>query len=53
MIKVGIFGGTGYMGGEALRILLEHPQAEVVWVTSCLGNTLNKSLSIKRANPGF
>jgi N-acetyl-gamma-glutamyl-phosphate reductase len=34
MIKVGIFGGTGYMGGEALRILLQHPQVEVAWVTS-------------------
>ena len=26
MIKVGIVGGTGYMGGEALRVLLEHPE---------------------------
>jgi N-acetyl-gamma-glutamyl-phosphate reductase common form len=34
MKTVGIFGGTGYMGGEALRILLEHPAFEVAWVTS-------------------
>lgn len=34
MIKAGIFGGTGYMGGEALRIILEHPQVELAWVTS-------------------
>ena len=34
MIKVGIYGATGYMGSEALRILLQHPQAEVVWATS-------------------
>ena len=34
MIKAGIFGGTGYQGGEALRMLLEHPQAEVAWATS-------------------
>ncbi len=34
MIKVGILGGSGYMGGEALRILLEHPYVEVVWATS-------------------
>ncbi len=33
-MKVGIFGGTGYMGGEALRMILEHPQAELAWVTS-------------------
>ncbi len=34
MIRVGIYGGTGYMGGEALRLVLEHPEAEVAWVTS-------------------
>jgi N-acetyl-gamma-glutamyl-phosphate reductase len=34
MIKVGIYGATGYMGGEALRVLLEHPQAQVSWITS-------------------
>jgi N-acetyl-gamma-glutamyl-phosphate reductase len=33
-MKVGILGGTGYMGGEALRIILEHPGAELAWVTS-------------------
>lgn len=33
MIRAGIFGGTGYMGGEALRVLLGHPQVEVAWVT--------------------
>jgi N-acetyl-gamma-glutamyl-phosphate reductase common form len=40
MIRVGIFGGTGYMGGEVLRILLEHPQAKVVWVTSRSGGNI-------------
>lgn len=34
MIKVGILGGSGYMGGEAIRILSEHPEAEVSWITS-------------------
>jgi N-acetyl-gamma-glutamyl-phosphate reductase len=33
-MKVGILGGTGYMGGEVLRIILEHPAAELAWVTS-------------------
>jgi N-acetyl-gamma-glutamyl-phosphate reductase len=33
-IRVGIYGASGYMGGEALRILLEHPQAEIAWITS-------------------
>ena len=32
--KVGIVGGSGYVGGELLRLLLRHPQAEVAWVTS-------------------
>ncbi len=40
MIKAGIFGGTGYMGGEALRILLQHPQVEVAWVTSRSGGDI-------------
>ncbi len=34
MIKVGIVGGTGYTGAELLRILAQHPQAEVVVLTS-------------------
>ncbi len=34
MMRIGIIGGTGYVGGELLRILLLHPQAEVTMVTS-------------------
>lgn len=34
MIKVGILGASGYMGGEAVRVLLEHPGAELAWLTS-------------------
>ena len=34
MIKAGILGGSGYMGGEALRGLLDHPEVEIAWVTS-------------------
>lgn len=34
MIKVGIIGGAGYTAGELLRILLNHPQAEVTFVQS-------------------
>lgn len=34
MIRVGIMGATGYMGGEALRVLLDHPAAEIAWLTS-------------------
>lgn len=34
MIKVGVYGASGYMGGEALRILREHPEVDIVWATS-------------------
>ena len=34
MIKVGIVGGTGYTGVELLRLLVSHPQVEVVAITS-------------------
>jgi LysW-gamma-L-alpha-aminoadipyl-6-phosphate/LysW-L-glutamyl-5-phosphate reductase len=34
MMRIGIIGGTGYVGGELLRILLLHPQVEVTMVTS-------------------
>lgn len=33
-IKIGIAGGAGYTGGELLRILLNHPNAEIVFVHS-------------------
>jgi N-acetyl-gamma-glutamyl-phosphate reductase len=34
MLKVGVMGATGYMGGEALRVLLDHPQVKIAWLTS-------------------
>jgi N-acetyl-gamma-glutamyl-phosphate reductase len=34
MIKVGIVGGTGYTGVELLRILAQHPDAELIAITS-------------------
>jgi N-acetyl-gamma-glutamyl-phosphate reductase len=33
-IRIGITGGAGYTGGEMIRILLNHPQAELVFVQS-------------------
>lgn len=33
-IKIGIAGGAGYTGGELLRILLNHPNADIVFVHS-------------------
>ena len=34
MIKVGIVGGTGYTGVELLRLLAQHPDVEIVAITS-------------------
>lgn len=34
MIRASIVGGSGYAGGELLRLLLDHPQIELVAVTS-------------------
>lgn len=34
MIRASIVGGSGYTGGELLRLLLSHPQVEVAQVTS-------------------
>lgn len=33
-MRVGIIGGSGYVGGELLRLLLSHPEIEVTMVTS-------------------
>ena len=34
MIKVGIIGATGYAGGELVRILSAHKDAQIVWYGS-------------------
>ena len=34
MIKVGIIGATGYAGGELVRILTGHKEAEIKWYGS-------------------
>lgn len=34
MIKIGIVGGAGYTAGELCRILLNHPEAEIVFIHS-------------------
>ena len=33
-IRVGILGAAGYTGGELIRLLLNHPQAEIVFANS-------------------
>ncbi len=34
MIKAGIIGGSGYTGGELIRLLLHHPQVEIDFIYS-------------------
>ena len=34
MIRVGILGGAGYTAGELIRLLINHPEAEIVFVNS-------------------
>ena len=45
MIKVGIIGGAGYTAGELLRILINHPNVEIVFVNSS-SNAGNKIIDV-------
>ncbi len=42
MIKTGIIGGAGYTAGELIRLLINHPEVEIVYVhsTSNAGNKI-------------
>ena len=33
-MKIGILGGAGYTAGELIRILLNHPEAEITFINS-------------------
>ena len=33
-IKVGIVGGSGYTGGELVRLIINHPKSELLFVHS-------------------
>ncbi len=45
MIKVGIIGGAGYTAGELIRLLINHPDVEIVFVNSS-SNTGNKLTAV-------
>ena len=34
MVRIGIVGAAGYTAGELCRVLINHPQAEIVWMHS-------------------
>src|ERR1700712_1124859 len=44
VIKIGIIGGAGYTGGELIRLLINHPNAEIVFINSKsnAGNNVSK-----------
>ena len=44
-VKVGIIGGAGYTGGELIRILINHPSAEIIYIHS-KSNAGNKVSSV-------
>lgn len=45
MIKVGIVGGAGYTAGELIRLLINHPDVELVFINSS-SNAGNKVTSV-------
>lgn len=51
-IKVAILGGSGYTAAEAIEILLHHPQAEIVAVTSRQGEKESTPL-VSELHPRF
>lgn len=49
MIRTGVFGGAGYVGGEVIRLILSHPSCELTSVTSksqegCLVSAVHRDL---------
>ncbi len=47
MIRVAIAGASGYVGGELIRLLLDHPNVELIAVTS----EKNEGLPLGRVHP--
>jgi len=49
MVRVGILGASGYGGGELLRLLILHPEAEIVLATS----STYAGQAVESSFPGF
>ncbi|MGE0452573.1 MAG: N-acetyl-gamma-glutamyl-phosphate reductase [Vicinamibacteria bacterium] len=49
MLKVGVFGATGYTGREAVRLLAAHPQARVEFTTGSGDGHLAHEAAVARA----
>ena len=50
MIKAGIIGGAGYTAGELIRLLINHPETEIVFINST-SNAGNKITDVHRCLP--
>jgi len=48
-IRVGVMGGSGYVGGELLRLLVQHPQVTVTAVSS----QTYRGKAVARVNPNL
>ena len=48
LLRVGILGAAGYTGGELIRLLTNHPQAEIVFANSG-SNAGNRVCDVARA----
>ncbi|MFG0315312.1 MAG: N-acetyl-gamma-glutamyl-phosphate reductase, partial [Phycisphaerales bacterium] len=48
-VRVSIVGGSGYTGGELMRLLLAHPNTEIAQVTS----RKLKGLPVFRSHPNL
>ncbi len=49
MLKVGIYGASGYTGQELLRILIGHPETDIMAITS----RKFKNIAVSEAYPAF
>ena len=49
MIKIGILGAAGYTGGELIRLLINHPEAEIVFANSLLNSFTVGAVIISKA----
>jgi N-acetyl-gamma-glutamyl-phosphate reductase len=52
MIKIGVIGSAGYTGGELLRILVNHPEVDLVFVNSN-SNAGNKIYEVHQDLVGY
>jgi N-acetyl-gamma-glutamyl-phosphate reductase len=53
MLKVGVFGATGYSGREVVRLLSAHPRAEVAFTTGSAEGHLSHEAGLEQAADAY